>query len=585
MNARSRLAPPLVVLALAAAGVLAPLAHAQPDFTPVGSALSGGDDVLIVTSLPFPFTFPGGTTTTQVTVSTNGRIYPGAQSLSDVFESDAALASGPPSLNPYWDDLVTPQVYRNAGSNVTSFTWVNATEFGDTRPFTMQVQMFPDSSFRFLWDERVTDLQGGDCIVGISHGSGSTLLAFDWTSIATSSVPSTADYERFTMSDRFDLSLGVTHTSLTFISDGLGSTYAISGDGIPQRAIALPGRESCPFVKQAYTITEGFGSSYSVTPTGTFDASFTDGVPLTLGNDAVSAPQFLPFSFKFPGGFTTNSIQIDANGRVLPNSALIGIPGDPTPTVAELLSFPLPQICPLWTDLEPSSFPTQGNIWVHTTPTFVSITWDRIHAGIPSSPGRLNTVQLVLRASDAIEFHYRDIRLPSDRDVLIGISAGGGITDPGPVDWSSGSVFSSGAILYEHFPAGTFDLDETPSSFARLVLDAPELGSTLELSVFDTTGTATAITYVLGWRTGILTLPIPLAAIGLPNCTLYTDILLSPLILPGTPGGVTPAFMVPDDPGLVGFSGLSATAVVVNPTSIFPLQVTDEVQFTFGVAP
>jgi hypothetical protein len=454
---------------------------AQGNFAPIGNQVGGGDNITVTVPLSVPFTFPNGVPASSISISSNGRIYPGGLSSSDATESVSILDNGPPSINAYWDDLISPRIYfENAGSTAV-ITWLDSVEKGgaSSTPFTMQVKLQPPSTFTIIWDERIVDLDG-DCIIGYGEGFGSGSFAGDFNDIVTpAGLSDLVTYEQFGPStEPFDLGTGIAPTYVTFLRTA-SNTYRKVG-GVPIAARVEPGRESCVLPPRAITITEGFGFSYSFAEGGTFDDLFMSGFPVALGDESVSPAIGLPFPFRFPGGLIAGSIRVTSNGRILPGGSIET--ADPTPSRTELLNDPVPQICPLWADWDPASADTTGNVWVHRLTDAVSVTWQDIAIDFGPATGETSTFQAILFNSGEIEFHYRKLNLPSFLPAVIGLSVGGGVLDPGEVDVSAPSGFTSAAVLYEFFdanliPPDPFDLDDRPNDGVRLTaITDPAIG-------------------------------------------------------------------------------------------------------------
>jgi hypothetical protein len=128
------------------------------------------------------------------------------------------------------------------------------------------------------------------------------------------------------------------------------------------------------------------------------------------------------------------------------------------PSAERLVTDPFPRIAPSWTSAAASSvavgwFDEGGS----PDSERIAITWrDRASRSL---------AQLQLFSSGAIVFAYPNLGsrvLPSE--ILIGVSPGGGASDPGSTDFATAMPLSTGALptIYERMPAGAvFDLSDT----------------------------------------------------------------------------------------------------------------------------
>ncbi|MFM1872471.1 MAG: hypothetical protein RL398_1893, partial [Planctomycetota bacterium] len=204
--------PSNLLLSIAA---LAASLSAQCYETQTGASIGAGDDVVLpMQSLGFAFPF-GGATYTDVHVSTNGFVYlsnaavpaPGGSNYS---ASTALLVGGSPVIAPYWSDLT---VVASSGGDVkyqalpgkAVITWENALEFGNTVPFSVQLQLHATGEIDFAYDGRCATRTSGDFVIGMSEGNGATVpAASDYATPGTSAT--TTSYEIFNLNASvFDL--------------------------------------------------------------------------------------------------------------------------------------------------------------------------------------------------------------------------------------------------------------------------------------------------------------------------------------------------------------------------------------------
>jgi hypothetical protein len=185
------------------------------------------------------------------------------------------------------------------------------------------------------------------------------------------------------------------------------------------------------------------------------------GTSLNLGDDGTFDSTFglMRFPFPFAGRYYTGRapLSISSNGFVsLGGSNGTGCcNGD----VAGFLSGAA-RIAAVWTNLFP-----RGETYLNTfnAPDGLSVerfvvTWDSHFA---AGPG-LATAQLQLLANGTIVTSYRCLdRVGGAGDALVGLTSGGGATDPGSTDLSASLPFDSGteATIYQFFPANPPSLD------------------------------------------------------------------------------------------------------------------------------
>jgi hypothetical protein len=147
------------------------------------------------------------------------------------------------------------------------------------------------------------------------------------------------------------------------------------------------------------------------------------GTNLNLGDDQVSPPQALGFTFPGPGGTNVTTIGVSSNGFVwLDNSV------DPGCCEGQETKFLTrgPRLAPLWVDLDPA---TAGAVWFRAEPASGSlparaiVTWD----DVPEfQTGASMTFQLQLFADGSVLFFYDPFVFVQIHDSLVGITPGGG---------------------------------------------------------------------------------------------------------------------------------------------------------------
>lgn len=192
------------------------------------------------------------------------------------------------------------------------------------------------------------------------------------------------------------------------------------------------------------------------------------GTRLSLASDTIAPNNALGFAFPWPDGTTSTSIDIDENGRILPSGR--GALSQSFPDPYEIING-LPSLMVFWTDLEQLGSGADG-IYFRTNGTDTAwVTWEDVVIGsygygyygyvIPF------TVQAELRSDGTCRFSFdQDTAAATYYYVpgyggyynglpAIGVSAGGGVNDPGSRDLSNalfGSVNSGlDPIVYEDF--------------------------------------------------------------------------------------------------------------------------------------
>ncbi len=178
------------------------------------------------------------------------------------------------------------------------------------------------------------------------------------------------------------------------------------------------------------------------------------GAALGLGDDETNISTFGTFSFPFAGTTHTGSdvLSISSNGFIsLGGDNGSDYSSDPTELVEEVA-----RIAPLWTDLAPE---TGDDVYLNTfanddaDPAIdrVVVTWDTATFW-SDSPVR---IQLQLLEDGTIIMGYDNyiFTVDDDENVLIGISPGGFVTDPGSSDYTASAPFDSGTepTIYEFF--------------------------------------------------------------------------------------------------------------------------------------
>ena len=180
------------------------------------------------------------------------------------------------------------------------------------------------------------------------------------------------------------------------------------------------------------------------------DLAAMRGTPIALGDDDFEEVE-IGFDFPFQGT-DWSSLFVNSNGNLTFGSG----DTDFSESVAELLS-DQPRIAALWDDLSPNA---GGNVIVENSEGRFIVTFEDVPEFFASTT---NSFSISLSPRGNISVSYDGI---AASDGLVGVSQGGGVSDPGPVDLSVGDPFSAFGTTYEQFTSGSpFDLDDTRVDF------------------------------------------------------------------------------------------------------------------------
>jgi hypothetical protein len=146
--------------------------------TNFGTNLNLVDDTLTPPlNLGFTANWPGGLSSSQIQVSSNGWIglQAGAFTNSDFTESVGELLAQGPRLAVLWDDLnpgASGDVYFRTEPGRAIVTWDSVPQFSGGGANTFQAQFLADGTIKLFWDAANTNNAGP--IVGFSQGNVST---------------------------------------------------------------------------------------------------------------------------------------------------------------------------------------------------------------------------------------------------------------------------------------------------------------------------------------------------------------------------------------------------------------------------
>ncbi|MGC6487416.1 MAG: FG-GAP repeat domain-containing protein [Planctomycetota bacterium] len=213
-----------------------------------------------------------------------------------------------------------------------------------------------------------------------------------------------------------------------------------------------------------------------------------------------------------------------------------------------------------WTDLEPATAGgAGGNVFYEASGSAVTVTYDGV-AG--QGTAGANTIQIrfdLVTGDYSIGFGALSANNPTDW--LVGFSPAGASVDPGPTDLSAAA-----------FSLSTSDAAPILSS------SLPKLGGTWTLSVGDL-GSAPAGILLFGSQA--LNPGFPLAALGAPGCSAYTNANISTLLIPAIGGTATYPLVIPNSPSLVGAS-LACQGAVPTTVNAFRIATSNGILATVG---
>lgn len=529
----------------------------------VGTNLFLGDDsVSPALPLGFAFPLPGGGTTREIEVSSNGFLYlvTGSGNGSGCCNGNAVdFLSGPPRIAAAWSDLnpgAAGGVYFDTRPDRAVITWDQVPEYSVQPQNCVQVQLFPDGSFSIAIPE-MTRPGSHDVLVGVTPGLGATDPGeVDFTASASARTWNDPTlYELFDFPDEPRDIAGRTYyfrpagsTGWTFAEQRRCSSasWQAFGTGCPLRGPVayewFEARGSADFPDLAtdtgVTFTRNADGSYTtgLCRTGCFESDFV-GQDLGLHDDAVSQPLPLGFTQDIAGVPGVSHIVVASNGW---------IHVDPTATdnrccggsIQELLDGP-PGLAPYWTDLNPS---IGGTVWFRALPDRAVVTWDRVPEYGSGAAGP-QTFQAQLFANGDITFAYLDVSIAL-HDVLVGLSVGEGADDPGEIDLSSGRPFTTGR-------------SGRPTSLAPFPDHQPQIGSTFLLEVGSIP--SGSLEGVLSF--GATNPGLDLSSIGAPGCWLYSSSEETLCFATPSPSVRIP-LAVPYDQALVGLDLIVQAALL-----------------------
>lgn len=552
-------------LFLAAASILAASTMAQVAPAPCfeqnrGTNLNLGDDATSGNlALGFTFAAPGGPVT-SIVVSSNGFIWLRPSTNNNCCSGSAlSFITDLPCIAPFWTDLDPSSANPGGGVFFNTFpagpggparavvTWADLPEYAGSVFFTFQLQILATGEIVFWYDDQVSSTQFNTSLTGITDGNvhqGGTAIpnpvdlstASATTPLNTGTNPTV--YEELTAT--YDLN----SRSLEFIPNSQGG-YLVLDRPTCRPGAFRPFGQGCPMpptVYEFFPLTTPIDLSNSailflrngnggwvVLPTTGFFTGYTNAI--ATGDDVISGPFTLPFTWPFPGG-TTTQIDVDSNGSVIFNTGSVPFSrccaGDPN----WFLTDP-PTAAGHWMDHNPSQ---GGAIYVDNDPVggAVHVTW----LNVPEfGATNTSTFQISLFQNGNLRFSYQNVT-STGSDSLTGVTIGNGSADPGSVDLSTALPIVTGS-------------GGTPLRLRGAPNSRPAIGGpcTMELDQI-TTGSVFGI-LVLGFGRAIPS--FDLTPLGMPGCMRHVTV--DSTVAFGLTGPPTPYTLnIPNNTSFLGWS-------------------------------
>lgn len=391
--------------------------------------------------------------------------------------------------------------------------------------------------------------------------NGDLLVGGDFTTAGGVPASNIARWSNGTWSNTGDIDGSV--RSLLALANGevIASGSFNTANGLDARGIARWGcdagiAKSVAFGAGCYSRAESFYESFPAAPTlhafdlsmstlhmarnaNGYDVTWVSGPPawfaplgtdLGLGDDSHYTAPPLPFTISYPGG-STNQLIVGSNGYVFlqPSS----VTGPYYGYTAGLLS-DAPRLAAMWGDQDPATGTGAGTVKydVDVATQRVYVTWEGIQQW--NAPGVVSTFQIAIAANGDVDYRYQTCI--HQAQTLAGWSPGGNSQDPGSIDLSTATPFSTGSPFATP-PRHTADHRPLLGTSVTLTTDNLPASSLLGLTVVGFTE------YSPG---------IELSSIGMPGCYLFVALdLLYPFFPVAQSGNLTIA--VPNQASLIGF--------------------------------
>ena len=289
------------------------------------------------------------------------------------------------------------------------------------------------------------------------------------------------------------------------------------------------------------------GDHYVFTSGGAWVPPSANAQTLLLGDDAETSVA-LASAFPYVGG-TTGALAVCSNGFVSASTGN-GTGDQPNPSV--WLASPQPR----WGNVHDynPTMPGSGQVKFEEVAGIAYITWDGVYDHNVTTSTTGNRLQLQFdTASGNVTYVWQAIT-GFGNGHLVGYAAGGAVRDLGNFDITAG--LAAGA-----FETGAFDLFGPKLSSAR-----PRLGTTISLDTNDMPTTAFLGALILG----LTEFPagVPLAGLGLPDCSAFTSVDVLVTMFP-VAGSASQPLTIPANPSLAQAVVLSQSLVLVPGVNAF----------------
>lgn len=508
-------------LALAMAFAAAPAVAQVPCFvTPFGAIVGSGDDaVLPVQTLGFSFPF-NGTTYDRIYPVTNGFCYLGnaaspVPTLSLCCNGSAATMAAAlnPMLCPFYNDLnmIAGQgsvMVENSAPNRCIVTWSGAVQYGQTRVFDLQMQIYSTGEVLFFYGPAMSLLSGTAGLVGMSPGSGAAVPPPSNFAAAPFVVGNT-NYEIFSNL----VNLDIVGQTLDFIptgpnqylvtkiscsasnnSYGVGClrSYASFYENFVAGSLDLGGT--------SMTVINAGGQYLAISGLASYVAPSAAAAPLALTDDSVVL-QALTAPFNYPGG-STSSLSICSNGFV---SVAPGNTTAYTPNVAAMLNAP-PGAYWGWHDYNPLAAGS-GQVKFEEIGGVAYITWDGVYDFGGLNSASANTFQMQFDTNSGNVSWVFQAPSGLGNGYLVGYSPAGASLDGGNKDLSVDLAVS--------FTTSAVDISPLVASASP----TPRLGVTVQYQVTNVPVGTLLCVHLISFAQ--INPGLDLGFIGAPTCNAY----------------------------------------------------------------
>lgn len=473
-------------------GAAAASLQAQCYDSNTGITVGTGDDIVLAgQTLPFAFPFNGATYTT-VHPSTNGFVYLGngtASTLANCCSGNvtALTTSSSPMLAPWWTDLNmiagTGAVKFNASPAAAVVTWENAVEYGNSVPFSVQLQLLPTGEFDFIWDARVAIRSSKTFLVGMSPGAGATAGAQTNFAVVGTSATNTNHQIFGPANGAVSVSgKGVhfvpTNPGFVWVPTNCSASHTSYGAG----CYSAPGGLFYELFNDAVAANAGLqGNALLLTPAGgNYVPSWLPGTATALylppsaaavamaTSDDGDTPVALPLPLTLPSG-AANNLVVSHNGIITVTTATVGNNYfDYTPSGAEMAAALGLAFYPGWHDWNDGDTVGTGRIKTELVGGTFCITWDNVE-NYPVGVANPGTMQVQFQLATGVVTYVWTAIDPSTASTfgtsyLVGFKADGALADPGSISLATALPPTVGFTLFPLSLSATPNPVSTPTA-------------------------------------------------------------------------------------------------------------------------